>query len=115
MSHSTNRVQIIAIDDANVGQRVDNFLLLKLKGVPKSRIYRLLRKGEVRVNKGRVKPHYKLCCGDRVRIPPLRLADRSDQMSPPPIANGHLASQLEMSIVYEDHRCLLYTSDAADD
>ena len=74
MLHDTNQVQIIDISASNAGQRVDNFLFLKLKGVPKSHIYRLLRKGEVRVNKGRIKPYYKLSYGDKVRIPPVRVA-----------------------------------------
>ncbi|MGK2946482.1 MAG: 23S rRNA pseudouridine(955/2504/2580) synthase RluC [Candidatus Malihini olakiniferum] len=63
---------IIAADEA--GQRIDNFLLAHLKGVPKSMIYRILRKGEVRVNKKRIKPKHKLLDGDEVRIPPIRVA-----------------------------------------
>ena len=106
MLQNTSKVQIIEIDDSNAGQRMDNFLLSKLKGVPKSRIYRLLRKGEVRVNKGRVKPHYKLLCGDEVRIPPIRIANRADTKLHQPIQNGQLASLIEASIVYED-ACLL--------
>lgn len=56
------------------GQRIDNFLLHQLKGVPRSLIYRILRKGEVRVNRGRIRPDYRLHSGDQVRIPPLRVA-----------------------------------------
>ena len=56
------------------GQRIDNFLFRHLKGVPKSRVYRIIRKGEIRVNKGRVKPEYKLVSGDTIRIPPIRTA-----------------------------------------
>ena len=67
-------VQYITVSDAHEGQRVDNFLLRQLKGVPKSRVYRILRKGEVRVNKSRVKPEYKLCIGDVVRVPPVRVS-----------------------------------------
>ena len=102
-----SRVQIIDINDSNAGQRVDNFLLLKLKGVPKSHIYRLLRKGEVRVNKGRIKPHYKLSYGDKVRIPPVRIAARASEKPRLPIANGRLISLLEMAVVYEDHHLLV--------
>ena len=58
--------------DADAGQRIDNFLLRELKGLPKSRVYRLLRRGEVRVNGGRIKPTYRLAAGDQVRIPPLQ-------------------------------------------
>ena len=56
------------------GQRIDNYLFRLLKGVPKSRVYRIMRKGEVRVNKSRVKPDYKLQKGDVLRIPPIRAA-----------------------------------------
>ncbi len=67
-------VSFVEVDAGFAGQRIDNFLLRYLKGVPKSHIYRILRKGEVRVNKGRVKAVYRLKTGDRVRIPPVRLA-----------------------------------------
>ena len=62
----------LAIDDSAAGQRVDNFLLRVLKGVPKSHIYRILRSGEVRVNRRRVRPDARLAVGDDVRIPPVR-------------------------------------------
>lgn len=71
-------VRYLKIDENRAGQRLDNFLIATLKGVPKSRIYRILRKGEVRINKGRARPDYRLEAGDVVRIPPLRLA-------PPPL------------------------------
>ncbi|MEE9447761.1 MAG: RluA family pseudouridine synthase [Arenicellales bacterium] len=66
------------IDEHSVGQRIDNFLMRILKGVPKSRVYRILRKGEVRVNKKRAKPDYKLKLGDQLRIPPIRVAQKND-------------------------------------
>ncbi len=65
------KVRLIEITTNQAGQRVDNFLFKMCKGVPKSRIYKAFRHGEVRVNKGRVKPAYKLAVGDRVRVPPL--------------------------------------------
>ncbi len=68
-------VQWLEISAEQAGQRIDNFLLRVLKGVPKSRIYRLLRKGEVRVNKGAYQPEYRLTSGDQVRIPPVRVAE----------------------------------------
>jgi 23S rRNA pseudouridine955/2504/2580 synthase len=68
----TPAVRHVEVDETREGQRIDNFLLATLKGVPKSRIYRCLRKGEVRVNKGRVGPDYRLQLGDMVRIPPIR-------------------------------------------
>ena len=69
-------VQFVEIDADQSGQRIDNFLIARLKGVPKSRIYRILRKGEVRVNRARVKPEYRLSAGDTVRLPPVRVAER---------------------------------------
>jgi len=91
-------VRFVTIDDAHAGQRVDNYLLTLLKGVPKSHIYRILRKGEVRVNKGRIKPTYKLKDGDIVRIPPIRVSDaKSDPDKLPPAL-----SKLKESIIYED-------------
>ncbi len=72
---SKDLVRHVAIDEAAAGQRVDNFLLRVLKGVPKSHIYRILRSGEVRVNRRRVGPDARLAAGDDVRIPPVRTAD----------------------------------------
>lgn len=69
-------VRYVEVDESREGQRLDNFLLGQLKGVPKSHVYRLLRRGEVRVNGGRVKPEYRLEAGDRVRIPPVRQKPR---------------------------------------
>ena len=69
------RVKIEIIDEASEGQRVDNFLLKTMKGVPKTRIYRCIRKGEVRVNGKRVKANSRLDMGDKVRIPPIRMSE----------------------------------------
>lgn len=100
-SHPT--VSFIEVTDAHSGQRIDNFLLKHLKGVPKSRVYRILRKGEVRVNKGRIKPEYKLCEGDVVRIPPVRVAERP----PAPGVSRSLGELLSASILFEDDRLLV--------
>src|SRR5581483_5271308 len=67
-------VRYLEIDQNRAGQRLDNFLLRQLKGVPKSRVYRLLRRGEVRVNRGRAGPDYRVQEGDSVRLPPVRTA-----------------------------------------
>lgn len=67
-------VRYLEIDETRAGQRLDNFLITQLKGVPKSRIYRLLRKGEVRVNRSRARPDYRIEAGDVVRLPPVRQA-----------------------------------------
>lgn len=92
-------VQFVTIDAGNTGQRIDNFLLTFLKGVPRSRIYRIVRKGEVRVNKGRVKPEYKLCDGDVVRVPPVRVSQRDE----PPQPSQQLSALLESSILFENN------------
>lgn len=72
-----DKVSIHTIDEASEGQRVDNYLLSRLKGVPKSHIYRIIRRGEVRINKKRVKALTKLLSGDELRIPPIRIAESS--------------------------------------
>ncbi len=72
---SNDSVNWVEIGDSAAGQRIDNFLLTLLKGVPKSHIYRILRSGEVRVNSKRVDATARLCAGDRLRVPPVRVAD----------------------------------------
>jgi len=95
-------VKWLAISSEQAGQRIDNFLLRILKGVPRSRIYRLLRKGEVRVNKGRIKPEYRLKSGDQIRIPPLRVSE-----SKPASPSGQSVQKLADAILYEDERLLV--------
>jgi 23S rRNA pseudouridine955/2504/2580 synthase len=81
-SQVSPQVQLITISDEEADQRIDNFLLRICKGVPKSHIYRVLRSGEVRVNKGRIDQTYRLKEGDVVRVPPVRVAERSTQAVP---------------------------------
>jgi 23S rRNA pseudouridine955/2504/2580 synthase len=88
---ATRQVRVVEVGEESAAQRIDNFLLRELKGVPKSHVYRVLRSGEVRVNSGRVKPDYRLQIGDRVRVPPVRIASR------PPAARP-----AEFPIVHED-------------
>jgi 23S rRNA pseudouridine955/2504/2580 synthase len=76
-------VRWIEVGEDEAGQRIDNFLIARLKGVPKSHVYRVLRSGEVRVNSGRVDASRKVVAGDRIRIPPLRLAVRDDDVPAP--------------------------------
>ena len=95
------RVQLVTIGENNDGQRLDNFLLTRLKGVPRSWVYRVLRRGEVRVNKGRCKPSQRLHSGDVVRIPPLRLDTRPGN-SPP----NALIRSIESAVLYEDDQLL---------
>jgi 23S rRNA pseudouridine955/2504/2580 synthase len=70
-------VEMVTIDERHSGQRIDNFLLARLKGVPKSHVYRILRSGEVRVNKGRIDQTYRLQDGDIVRVPPVRVSQKA--------------------------------------
>ncbi|MCH9690879.1 MAG: 23S rRNA pseudouridine(955/2504/2580) synthase RluC [Gammaproteobacteria bacterium] len=96
-SSAANGVQLLSVAEELAGQRIDNFLMARLKGVPRSRIYRILRKGEVRVNKGRVKADYKLKAGDKVRVPPVRMAVEA----PVPQAGQQLRQLLAASILYD--------------
>ena len=91
------------IDVENPGQRIDNWLNRELKAVPRARIYRMLRRGEVRVNGGRVKPTYRLQAGDRVRVPPVRTGRRL----PTPTRNEGLGRLLREAVLYEDDGLLI--------
>lgn len=104
----TPTVQYITITANQAGQRIDNFLINIEKGVPKSRIYRALRKGEVRVNKGRIKQTYKLQHGDEVRIPPLRVTEQK----PAAQVNEKLSQELLSSILFEDAHLLVLNKPA---
>lgn len=93
----------LEIDESAAGQRIDNFLMRQLKGVPKSHIYRILRSGEVRVNSGRIDATCRLALGDKVRIPPIRVAAKpSEPASPHPVV-----PQLDKVILYEDDALLV--------
>jgi 23S rRNA pseudouridine955/2504/2580 synthase len=92
------KVQMVEITEETSEQRLDNFLITKLKGVPKSHIYRIVRKGEVRVNKGRVDVKYRLQPGDMVRIPPVRVNVVDEIVFVP----KNLKQSLEQDILFED-------------
>ena len=96
-----SRVRKIRIDAEAAGQRIDNFLRRELPGVPKGRLYRLLRRGEVRVNGGRIRAEYRLAEGDEVRVPPARI--RQDGAPP---STGFAEAMLER-VVFEDKRLLV--------
>lgn len=102
------KVVQIEITDENHDQRLDNFLITLLKGVPKTRIYRIVRKGEVRVNKGRVEVNHRLKTGDIVRIPPVRIAERSEEVFVP----TNLKDALQHSILFEDDGFLIVNKPA---
>lgn len=91
------QVQLVTISDEEAGQRIDNFLLRICKGVPKSHIYRVLRSGEVRVNKGRIDQTYRLAEGDIIRIPPIRIAEKAASAAP----------GMEFKILLEDSSLLV--------
>lgn len=90
-------VQFLTINDDSDGQRLDNFLLGILKGVPKSHLYKLIRDGQIRLNKKRVKPMHKLVVGDVVRVAPIRIASRDT-----PIVGESLQKALLERVIFED-------------
>lgn len=96
-------VRFVIITPENEGQRIDNFLRTQLKSIPKSMIYRILRKGEVRVNKKRVKPEFKLSCGDEIRIPPVRMAEKAENDLSSKL---NQVAKLAKCIIYEDEYLL---------
>jgi 23S rRNA pseudouridine955/2504/2580 synthase len=89
---SKARATTLEVGEEAEAQRIDNFLMRILKGVPKSHVYRVLRSGEVRVNSGRIKPEYRLKAGDRIRVPPIRIAEKKPQTARP----------LGLPVVFED-------------
>src|SRR5690554_3624665 len=93
-SASAPAVVRVRIDEADAGQRIDNYLLRVCKGVPKSHVYRILRSGEVRVNGGRIAPTYRLALGDELRIPPMRIAQKA---SSAPVPAG-----AALPVIFED-------------
>lgn len=101
---SVRYVEVHAEED---GQRLDNYLMRILKGVPKSHIYRMIRGGEVRINKKRVQPSSRLCQGDMIRIPPVRTAQDKEVH-----VGSRLAQRLVESIIFEDDRLLVVNKPA---
>jgi len=89
-------VQFMTVDEESSGQRLDNFLIRVLKGVPKTHIYRIIRSGEVRRNKGRVSADERVNVGDVLRIPPIRLSERAQEKS------AHPAPAREFPVIFED-------------
>ncbi len=100
-------VSHLRIPDDRAGQRLDNFLMSQLKGVPRSRIYRIIRSGEVRVNKKRARQTYRLEAGDQVRVPPVRTAERGQA----PVSR-ELGGRLADSLLYQDDELLIYNKPA---
>ncbi len=98
-----SKLSIYEIDQENTDRRVDNYLLTKLKGLPRSRLYNLIRKGEIRVNKKRIKPDYRLQFGDQVRVAPMLLDAPKERAKP----NDLLINKLKQSVLYEDEKFLV--------
>jgi len=96
-------VQVIEIEEDQDNQRIDNFLVRVLADIPKTRIYRLIRKGEIRVNKGRIKANHRLKVGDIVRIPPVWVGDESAEVRVPP----GLMKEIEQCILFENDQCIV--------
>jgi 23S rRNA pseudouridine955/2504/2580 synthase len=99
---------MLTAGEEDAGQRLDNFLFRTLKGVPKSHVYRLLRTGQVRVNKKRAKPDYRLEAGDNVRLPPVRQAEKTEPGLPP----HWQQDALKAAILFEDDRILVVNKPA---
>lgn len=97
-------VSILEVSTAQLNQRLDNFLIKHLGNVPRTRIYRIIRKGEVRVNKKRSKPDYKLQIGDQVRIPPMHLDQERPRRARPP---ERLQAKIKRAILYENSDILV--------
>ena len=93
-------VQHLTVDEESAGQRLDNYLIRVLKGVPKTHIYRIIRSGEVRRNKGRVSADDRVQAGDVLRIPPIRLSERAEEKAAQP------APAREFPVVFEDEAFL---------
>jgi len=91
------KVTWIDVGEEEAGQRIDNYLLARLKGVPKTHIYRILRSGEVRINSRRVEASQRVVSGDRIRVPPVRVAERDDEIPAP---------HYRLPILFEDEHFL---------
>ena len=106
MAQVSPRVQHVEVGPDRAGQRLDNFLLARLQGAPRSLVYRIVRKGEVRVNRGRVRPDYRLRQGDVVRVPPVRTRE-----SPSVVPEG-LVRVLPARVIHEDDDLLVLNKPA---
>jgi 23S rRNA pseudouridine955/2504/2580 synthase len=106
-ARNTSGVSHLRIERDRAGQRLDNFLMSQLKGVPRARIYRIIRSGEVRVNKKRARQTYRLVAGDTVRVPPVRTAESG----PAPVSR-ELGERIERALLYSDDHLLIYNKPA---
>ena len=93
-------VRFLTVDEESAGQRLDNFLFRQLKGVPKTHVYRIIRSGEVRINKGRAQAETRVAAGDVLRLPPVRVAARSEEGATP------AAPPRDFPVLHEDESLL---------
>lgn len=99
---SHDKVQYVEVDENSAGQRLDNFLIAQLKGVPKGHVYKIIRRGEVRINKGRAKNTYRLQLNDIVRVPPVKIKEK-DESAPA----KWMIDSIEKRIIFEDENFLV--------
>ncbi|MEO5671541.1 MAG: RluA family pseudouridine synthase [Ramlibacter sp.] len=99
-SPASAQAKIVEVGEESAGQRLDNFLIRELKGVPKTHVYRIIRSGEVRINKGRVSPDSRVAAGDKVRLPPVRVSDKGPEKLDKP------APAREFPILLEDEHLI---------
>ncbi len=92
------KATLVEVDEGSAGQRLDNFLIRELKGVPKTHVYRIIRSGEVRVNKGRAAADTRVATGDVIRLPPVRVAEKDPDARPAPAR--------EFPILFEDEHLI---------
>ena len=108
MIYKTRKTESVVIDNEHADRRIDNFLLAFLKPIPKSRIYQMLRRGEVRANKGRIKPDYRLQPGDVIRIPPVFEQPAGIPDKPP----ARMVEMIKTCIMHEDKRLIVVNKPA---
>ena len=99
-------VKLLTVDDNGEGQRLDNFLMRELKGVPKTHVYRIIRSGEVRVNKGRAAADTRLALGDVVRLPPVRVSERVAEKADAMATAARAAPPKEFPVLLEDEHLI---------
>lgn len=103
MQKQSPQARIVTVEEGSHGQRLDNFLFSRLKGVPKSHVYRILRTGQVRVNGHRTKPDYRVELGDEIRLPPLRQGEERTPETP----GSRLQTLIGEAVLYEDDSLLV--------
>ena len=104
---ANTQVKSVTVDEDSAGQRLDNFLMRELKGVPKTHVYRIIRSGEVRVNKGRASADTRIAAGDLIRLPPVRTSERADQKTAAMAEQAHrFVPAKDFPVLFEDDHFL---------